>query len=214
MFPNATRGYMPFVSNQNKGRANGKSNGVRLNDSLKLQPGKAYQVTLKDRHGFTYTYIVKADGSKSLPVLCDSKVYGRRFGPVSNSMPNMEANTKGVNVGSNHRKDKQGSGSDRTDSAATTNGAKRYGILTSIIRFLSSKTKTKAKSKRKPKPIQQRNKRQRTISAMSNLDPIQESPDENEERHLDEEEEEDNESYTHDSCSSTSESDSIGSGDP
>lgn len=212
MFPNATRGYMPFVSNQSKGRINGKSGGVRLNDNLKLQPGKAYQVTLKDRHGFTYTYIVKADGSKSLPVLCDSKMYGRRLGPMSNSMPNMEANTKGGSPGLNHRKDKQGA--DRTDAAAAAaNGAKRYGILTSIIRFLSSKTKTKAKSKRKPKPIQQRSKRQRTISAMSNLDPIQESPDENEERHLDEEED-DNDSYTHDTCSSTSESDSIGSGDP
>ncbi|CAI9730854.1 Hypothetical predicted protein [Octopus vulgaris] len=202
MFPNATRGYMPFVSNQNKGRNN--KNG-KLNEEFKLQPGKAYQVTLKDRHGFTYSYIVKADGSKSLPVLCDSKMYGRRCGPMSTSMPNMDA--KQI-PGCNRKSDK--SGSDRTDSSI--NGAK--GILTSIMRFLSSKTKTKAKSKRKPKSLPQRCKRQRTISAMSNLDPIQESPDENDERHLGEEEEEDdNDSYLHDSCSSTPESDSIGSGD-
>ena len=85
----------------------------------------------------------------------------------------------------------------RDDLNNKDDGTKKEGLFSAFFRFLKEKTgKSKGgKSKRKQKPQLQR-KRQRTISAMSNLDPIQESPDEDD--YVDDD---DNDSYTHDSSS-------------
>lgn len=188
MFPNASRGYMPFVPGQNGHK---KPHGVRFtakhgkSEHKRLKAGKTYQITLKDKNGFTYTYIVKTDTtSKSLPILCESMVSGLYS---TDSLPTvgLKAPTKGVlNSSMNLPLD------------CKDNGEKKQGIFSTLIRFLREKTgKSKTgKSKRKPKPQVQR-KRQRTVSAMSNLDPIQESPDE------EDYEDEDCDSYTHDSSS-------------
>lgn len=196
MFPNASRGYMPFAPGQNGHK---KSHGVRFpakhgkNEHKRLKAGKTYQVTLKDKNGFTYTYIVKTDNnSKSLPILCDSMVSGLgstdSLTNIGLRAPSKRVLTSSMNLPLDTKDD----------------GEKKEGLFSTLIRFLKEKTgKSKAgKSKRKPKPQVQR-KRQRTVSAMSNLDPIQESPDE------DEYEDDDCDSYTHD-CSSVSDSD-IGS---
>lgn len=174
MFPNATRGYMPYVSDRRHTRRPGssrRSSSCRDSDRSKK---KAYQVTLRDKHGFTYTYIIKSDGTKSSPVLCDSSIAASRSN-VSSSLPDFNAR-KGSLTSLNSSSCSLGSqGNDSVD------GDKKQGLIATIIRFLSKKAKPK--SKRKPSVPEEtavKRKRQRTISAMSNLDPIQESPDEDE----------------------------------
>lgn len=175
MFPNAARGYMPFVSGHHRPAA---KRGPK--ESRKKGSTKAYRVTLKDRQGFTYTYIIQGDGTKSLPTLCGSKV---TMNGTSVSLPDID---KFLANQTTARKPGVDSG-------------KKQGLFSTILKFLSNKTKSK--SKRKPKPLPQR-KRQRTISNISNLDPIQESPDEYEDE-SDCDDDEECSSYTHDEESET-----------
>jgi len=194
MFPNANKGYMPFVAGQSSNKRGCSSrrptkHGKNESRHHRLKSGKTYQVTLKDKNGFTYRYIVKTDGTKSMPVLCDSVISGLgstdSLPTIGLSSPKRVLNSS-MNLPFDSKDD----------------GEKKEGIFSSLFRFLKEKTgKSKGgKSKRKTKPQPQR-KRQRTVSAMSNLDPIQESPDEDD--YIDDE---DAESYAHDS-SSVSESD-------
>uniref|UniRef100_A0A8W8K8U8 Uncharacterized protein n=1 Tax=Magallana gigas TaxID=29159 RepID=A0A8W8K8U8_MAGGI len=76
MFPNASRGYMPFVTGQHhkKAIAMAKQKQAKSGKSDKKRKMKTYLVTLRDKSGATYTYTVRTDGTKSMPVLCDSKV--------------------------------------------------------------------------------------------------------------------------------------------
>lgn len=177
MFPNATKGYMPFVSGQ-KRQVPAKK---QKHDNPRVK--KTYQVTLKDKSGRTFTYIVKTDGTKSLPNLCENMI--GKLGSTD-SLPNIGLSTP-------KRKS-----FDLKDLRNQVESEKKQGLFTSFMNFLKEKTgKSKnktGKSKRKAKPLEQR-KRKRTVSAMSNLDPIQESPDE------DEPAEDDGDSYTHDSSS-------------
>ncbi len=195
MYPNATRGYMPFVTPANK-RSTKHSKHCKHASSMKSKAGpetKTYRVTLRDRNGFTYTYIIQADGTKSLPVLCESKVTGPNG--FSSSLPNLaEAALTGKRL-------------QMPKEEAKEEGSKN-GFFTSLIQYIRGRTKlssSKSKSKRKPKPMVQR-KRQRTISTMSNLDPIQESPEEDSE--------EDAESYSHDSVSTSSDTSSLEEPEP
>lgn len=175
MFPNATKGYMPFVSAQKR----------QVPVKKQKQDGrivkKTYQITLKDKHGKTFTYIVKTDGTKSLPNLCENMI--GKLGSTD-SLPN---------IGLNSPKRRS---FDLMDLRNQVENEKKQGLFTSFLNFLKEKTgKSKTgKSKRKSKPLEQR-KRKRTVSAMSNLDPIQESPDEDD----------DADSYAHE-CSSLSDS--------
>lgn len=179
MFPNASRGYMPFVTGQHhkKAIAMAKQKQAKSGKSDKKRKMKTYLVTLRDKSGATYTYTVRTDGTKSMPVLCDSKV---TLGATA-SLPNLGL-TSPIQKMLYSRDD------------LDVKDEKKGGIFSSFFRFIKEKTgKSKGgKSKRKPKSLEQR-KRQRTISAMSNLDPIQESPDEEEYEDVDE----DNDSYTH-----------------
>ena len=175
MFPNATKGYMPFVSAQKRQVPVKKSK--HENSRVK----KTYQITLKDKHGKTFTYIVKTDGTKSLPNLCENMI--GKLGSTD-SLPN-------IGLSSPKRQS-----FDLKDLRNQVESEKKTGIFSSFMNFLKEKTgKNKnGKSKRKAKPLEMR-KRKRTVSAMSNLDPIQESPDEDD----------DADSYAHD-CSSLSDS--------
>uniref|UniRef100_A0A8W8KCI5 Uncharacterized protein n=1 Tax=Magallana gigas TaxID=29159 RepID=A0A8W8KCI5_MAGGI len=150
MFPNASRGYMPFVTGQHhkKAIAMAKQKQAKSGKSDKKRKMKTYLVTLRDKSGATYTYTVRTDGTKSMPVLCDSKV---TLGATA-SLPNL-------------------------------------GLTSPIQKMLYSRDDLDVKDEKKG----EQRKRQRTISAMSNLDPIQESPDEEEYEDVDE----DNDSYTH-----------------
>lgn len=175
MFPNATKGYMPFVSAQKRQVPvkKQKQDGHRVK--------KTYQITLKDKHGKTFTYIVKTDGTKSLPNLCENMI--GKLGSTD-SLPN-------IGLSSPKRKS-----FDLMELRNQVENEKKQGLFSSFLNFLKEKTgKSKSgKSKRKSKPLEQR-KRKRTVSAMSNLDPIQESPDEDD----------DADSYVHE-CSSLSDS--------
>lgn len=188
MFPNASRGYMPFVTGQHhqkKAIALAKQKQAKSGKSDKKRKMKTYLVTLRDKSGATYTYTVRTDGTKSMPVLCDSKV---TLGATA-SLPNLGL-TSPIQKMLYSRDD------------LDVKDEKKGGIFSSFLRFIKEKTgKSKSgKSKRKPKSLEQR-KRQRTISAMSNLDPIQESPDEEEYEDCDEE---DDDSYTHSESDSSS----------
>ena len=192
---------MPFVAT-NK-RAHGQNVAKKAvksdkhNSASKQGEMKTYRVTLRDRNGYIYTYIIQADGSKSLPVLCESKVTGPNG--FSSSLPNIaEAALTGRRL------------SLPTPNVPEKEGNSKKGLFNSLLQYIRKKTKTPStstgaksgKSKRKPKTMVHR-KRQRTVSAMSNLDPIQESPEEDSE--------EDADSYTH---STGSDVDSVGDNEP
>jgi len=212
MYPNATHGYMPFVKPAHKRQA--AKRGKPEKDALKKTAAdgtKTYKVTMRDRRGFTYTYIIQADATKSLPVLCESKVTAPNAAPsplLSNSLPNMRGSAR-FPVSCSPSRSCASLAEGKDDLTKVGDGEKK-GLFNSLLQFIkkktskgSSKTATGAavsKSKRKAKPLPHR-KRQRTVSAMSNLDPIQESPDEDTV--------DDTDSYSHDSVTSEgSESDS------
>ena len=228
MFPNATKGYMPYVNGKsapglvkNK-RSKPHVNGGKLHHKSENRrhmlsgTQKIYQVTLKDKKGQTYKCIVKADGTKSLPELCESKL---KLASTHLSMPNL-----GYSSPSKQRKilaeKLEAINSIPEDENFSTsldlrNCGKKEGIFSAFIRIIKEKmgksdkedsrkhTKPHGKSKRKPRDLNQR-KRQRTVSAMSNLDPIEESPNEHEYEAGDD----DNDSYTHFSSSYSSDTDS------
>lgn len=207
MYPNATHGYMPFVKPAHKRQAAKRSKAEK--DSLKHKTPegtKTYKVTMRDRRGFTYTYIIQADASKSLPVLCESKVTAPAA-LLSNSLPNMRGSARYPMSATRPESRSCASLADGKEDLTKVDGGEKKGLFNTLLQYIRRKTSSKSskvnsansKSKRKVKPLPQR-KRQRTVSAMSNLDPIQESPEED---NLD-----DTDSYSHDSVSSGSESDS------
>ncbi|CAG5129332.1 unnamed protein product [Candidula unifasciata] len=178
MYPNATHGYMPFVKPAHKRQAAKKSK-VDKAETLKNKSNdmRTYKVTLRDRNGFTFTYIIQTNtASKSNPVLCETRVAG----PKTLSSPRMTL----LKLGMARRK---------VSSIGSSTFIKKK--TTSNKTTTAKQTAAASKSKRKPKPVFPK-KRQRTISAMSNLDPIQESPEE------DEDDDFDTDSYSHDSVSS------------
>ncbi|ESO91329.1 hypothetical protein LOTGIDRAFT_228790 [Lottia gigantea] len=183
MYPNATKGYMPFVSAPVKRHQGKRTKSEMTTKSKTSADTKTYKVTLRDRNGYTYTYIIQADGTKSLPVLCESKISGPGQGKSLPDIARECVNRHRVRTLSAPCSTSSGDGQDSEK--------KEKGIFNTLLQFLRKKTAS-GKSKRKPKPVVQK-KRQRTISAMSNLDPIQESPEED---NLD-----DDDSYTHDSSS-------------
>jgi len=203
MYPNATNGFMPFVKPTHKRQAAKKSKADKnnLKNKVPSQDMKTYKVTLRDRNGFTYTYIIQADTTtKSMPVLCESRVAAPRH--LSTSLPNMNKLSPSASPESKrHAMLAQG----QEDLTKVDDGEKK-GLLSSLISYIKKKTGGKSsskqqnvpvKSKRKSKPLPQ-NKRKRTISAKSNLDTIQESPEEDDEF--------DTESYSHDSSTDSSDS--------
>jgi hypothetical protein len=206
MYPNATHGYMPFVKPTHKRQAAKKTKCDKA--SLKNKASthsatdmKTYKVTLRDRNGFTYTYIIQADttSTKSMPVLCESRIAAPRHHGLSSSLPNMTTPSPSASPESRrHAMLAQG----KEDLTKVDDGEKK-GLFRSLISFImkktgssksSSKQQVAMKSKRKTKPMFPK-KRQRTISTISNLDPIQESPEE------DDDFDGDSDSYTHDSAS-------------
>lgn len=211
MFPNAARGYMPYVQGKQQVVKHKRSKiGAKYpkSENKQLNGQKMYQVTLRDKKGKTYKYIVRTDGSNSLPDLNTAKMNALHV--ASSSLPNLGVpsppqNRRALIAKSDSEVNKE-SYSSLTTSLDLRECGKKEGLISSFIRFLKQKTGGKkeksGKSKRKPKDVSQR-KRQRTVSAMSNLDPIQESPNEHEY-----EGDEDVDSYTHDSCSLSSDSDS------
>ncbi|KAK3760753.1 hypothetical protein RRG08_056164 [Elysia crispata] len=233
MYPNATLGLMPFVKPAHKRQAAKKSKLDKA-DLMKAKASdmKTYKVTLRDRNGFTYTYIIQADPtSKNNPVLCASTVAAPKNlvggAAAANkhfacSLPNMQ---RVLDTPESRRHlSCLGLATPQEDLTKVGEGEKK-GIFNSLLGFIkklknksssasssssssslssssSSLSSVKSgksqagvssglKSKRKPKPNLPK-KRQRKISAMSNLDPIQESPEEDED-------ETDSDSYTHDS---------------
>ncbi|XP_076451861.1 uncharacterized protein LOC143287626 [Babylonia areolata] len=220
MYPNATHGYMPFVKPAHKRQAAKRSKQADK-DSVRGTKGaagaaaadgtKTYKVTMRDRRGFIYTYIIQADASKTLPVLCESRVTAPNNSPLlSNSLPNMRRSAR-FPVSAPESRSCASLADGKEDLSKMDDGEKK-GLFNSLLQYIKKKTSSSksskspssssssaAKSKRKVKPLPQR-KRQRTVSAMSNLDPIQESPEED---NLD-----DTDSYSHDSVTSGSESDS------
>jgi len=228
MFPNAIKGSMPYLNGKQTGqlknsrRSKPHVNGGKVH--LKSEnrrhmlsaTQKIYQVTLKNKKGQTYKCIVKADGTKSLPELCESKL---KLSSTHMSMPNL-----GYSSPSKQRKilaekleainSVAEDGENFSTSLDLRNCGKKEGIFSAFIRIIKEKmgksdkdvpkkaSKPHGKSKRKPRDLSQR-KRQRTVSAMSNLDPIEESPNEHEY-----EGDEDNDSYTHFSIGGSSDTDS------
>lgn len=186
MYPNATHGYMPFVKPAHKRQAakRGKAEKESLKKSA-TEGTKTYKVTMRDRRGFTYTYIIQADATKSLPVLCESKVTAPNTSPLlSNSLPNMRGSAR-FPVSAAPSRSCASLAEGKEDLTKVGDGEKK-GLFNSLLQFIRKKTSksssktsgaSAAKSKRKVKSQLQR-KRQRTVSAMSNLDPIQESPEE------------------------------------
>ena len=205
MYPNATNGFMPFVKPTHKRHAAKKSKADKnnLKNKISSQDMKTYRVTLRDRNGFTYEYIIQADTTtKSMPVLCESRVKAPRH--LSTSLPNMNKLSPSASPETKrHAMLAQG----QEDLTKVDDGEKK-GLLSSLISYIkkktgSSKSSSKnqnmpVKSKRKAKPLPQ-NKRKRTISAKSNLDTIQESPEEDDDF--------DTESYSHDSSADSSDND-------
>ncbi|KAL8583528.1 hypothetical protein ACOMHN_054844 [Nucella lapillus] len=217
MYPNATRGYMPFVKPAHKRQAAKRSKHGEK-DMMKTKGGaaspdgtKTYKVTMRDRRGFTYTYIIQADAAKTLPVLCESRVTAPNSSPLlSNSLPNMRRSAR-LPVSAPESRSCASLADGKEDLSKMDDGEKK-GLFNSLLQFIRKKTSKSSsskmssgsssiveKSKRKTKPLPQR-KRQRTVSLMSNLDPIQESPEEDNLY--------DTDSYSHDSVTSGSESDS------
>jgi hypothetical protein len=199
---------MPFVKPAHKRQA--AKRGKPEKDSLKktaAEGTKTYKVTMRDRRGFTYTYIIQADASKSLPVLCESKVTapaGISAAPspplLSNSLPNMRGSAR-FPIAYSPSRSCASLAEGKEDLTKVDDGEKK-GLFNSLLQFIKKKTSKSSskgastsagKSKRKLKPMPHR-KRQRTVSAMSNLDPIQESPEED---NVD-----DTDSYSHDSVTS------------
>lgn len=226
MFPNATHGYMPFVNGKNK-RSKLHVNGDKLHKATGRKHAtlsatqKMYQITLKDKKGNTYKCIVKADGTKSLPELCQSNL---RAATAHKSMPDITVNSPSkqrqvLSEKLDALNSITESGENFSTSLDLRNCGKKEGLLSAFIRFIKEKTskndknvqkdskgKSNGKSKRKPRDLSQR-KRQRTVSAMSNLDPIEESPNE----HEYEDYSDDNDSYTHYSSSFSSDCESVSS---
>ncbi|KAK6175515.1 hypothetical protein SNE40_013964 [Patella caerulea] len=194
MYPNATKGYMPFVTAPVKRHQGKRTKSAKESSRSKGSTSaetKTYKVTLRDRNGYTYTYIIQADGTKSLPVLCESKISGPG-NDLGSSLPEMARESL-----SRRRRTLS------TESAdSESDDCEKKGIFNTLLQFLRKKTAS-GKSKRKPKTVVQR-KRQRTISTMSNLDPIQESPEEDNA-------DEDDYSYTHDS---STDNDSVSGNEP
>ncbi|CAL1532865.1 unnamed protein product [Lymnaea stagnalis] len=209
MYPNATHGYMPFVKPAHKRQAAKKAKIDKADlKQAKSSDMKTYKVTLRDKNGVTYTYIIQADtASKSNPVLCESRVAAPKH--LSTSLPNMKSPGLSSPESKRHASC-LGLAQAKEDLTKVDDGEKK-GLFNSILSFIKKKTSSKSsksaskqaqaglKSKRKTKPMFPK-KRQRTISAMSNLDPIQESPEEDDD--------EDSDSYTHDSASDGSISES------
>ena len=183
MYPNATHGYMPFLKHKRQPlkqkfeKYNSLGHG---NIRHQREVTKTYKVTMRDRKGFTYTYIIQADGSKSVPVLCESRVSPPSASLLTSSLPNMRSTRYPVcGYSSSCASLAEG----KEDLSKLDDGEKK-GLFTSLLQYIRKKTskscdpsKSVIKSKRRQKPLPRR-KRQRTISAMSNLDPIFESPDE------------------------------------
>jgi len=215
MYPNATHGYMPFVKPAHKRQAAKRTKAEK--DSLKSKAAdgtKTYKVTMRDRRGFTYTYIIQADASKSLPVLCESRVTAPNSSPLlSNSLPNMRGSARFPVSTSRPESRSCASLADGKEDLTKVDGGEKKGLFNSLLQYIKKKTSSKSsssktsstisKSKRKVKPLPQR-KRQRTVSAMSNLDPIQESPEED---NLD-----DTDSYSHDSVTTSGSESESGDG--
>lgn len=197
------------------------------------QTQKIYQVTLRDRKGHTYKCLVKADGTLSLPDLTQSNIVPKL---VHKSLPDltaMNSPSKQRRILDEKLQALNSSLEDESENFSTSldlrDCGKKEGIFGSILRFIKQKTSssksaekkpkdstksssksssksTGGKSKRKPKDLEQR-KRQRTVSAMSNLDPIEESPNEAEYEDIPD----DNDSYSHFSSGYPSDSDSLSS---
>lgn len=234
MFPNATHGYMPFVNGKQGKNKRSKIhvNGGKLHKGENRKPAtvlhsqKMYQITLKDKNGVTYKCIVKADGTKSLPELCEKKlniITAHRSLPDISALRSPEKQRQILSEKLDALNSVSKSEENFSTSLDLRNCGKKESIFRAFIRFIKEKTgksekddvdggitvkpkhmKSNGKSKRKPKETAQR-KRQRTVSAMSNLDPIEELPNEHDY------EEDDNESYTHFSSGCPSDCDSISS---
>lgn len=200
MYPNATHGYMPFVKPAHKRQAAKRSKADKDSAKKGADGTKTYKVTMRDRRGFTYTYIIQADATKSVPVLCESRVTApANSALLSNSLPNMRGSAR-FPVSASPSRSCASLAEGKDDLTKVDEGEKK-GLFNSLLQYIKKKTSSKSsktaagsgsKSKRKAKPLPQR-KRQRTVSAMSNLDPIQESPEED---NVD-----DTDSYSHDSVS-------------
>ncbi|XP_076472233.1 uncharacterized protein LOC143301728 [Babylonia areolata] len=211
MYPNATHGYMPFVKPAHKRQAAKRSKADKDSLKSKVAEGtKTYKVTMRDRRGFTYTYIIQADASKNLPVLCESRVTapeGATSPLLSNSLPNMRPSAR-LPLSPPETRSCASLADGKEDLTKVGDGEKK-GLFNSLLQFIKKRTSSKAaaaktktqapKAKRKLKPLPQR-KRQRTVSALSHLGTIHESPDED---HL-----EDTDSYSQDSVTSSNESES------
>lgn len=231
MFPNATHGYMPFLqgdkktSKRSKPHVNGgKLHKVDTKRAVQTATQKMYQITLKDRKGNTYKCVVKADAAsltKSLPTLCPTSKFDPRTLKSTSDLTKLDSPSKQRQVLS-EKLDALNSIADSGENFSTSldlrNCGKKEGILGALIRFFKPKateksskeskkdfkSKSNGKSKRKPREVTQR-KRQRTVSAMSNLDPIEESLNEHEYEDFSD----DNDSYTHYSSSYSSDCDSV-----
>jgi hypothetical protein len=204
MYPNATYGYMPFVKPAHKRQAAKKTRGDKA-DTLKAKASdmKTYKVTLRDRNGFTYTYIIQANTtSKSTPILCESRIAAPKPKSLSSSLPNMKSTDFSDTEESRRHSSCLSLAQGKEDLTKIDDGEKK-GLFNSIINYIKKKTSKSSKSqasalksKRKTKPMFPK-KRQRTISTMSNLDPIQESPEEDDDDF-------DTDSYSHDSSDGSS----------
>jgi len=212
MYPSATYGLMPFVKPTHKRQAAKKpkcekQKTNKLGSTTSTADMKRYKVTLRDRNGYSYTYIIQADttSSGSMPTLLGQTVSAPRH---IKSMPNVMAASASPET-QRHALLAQG----KEDLSKVGDGEKK-GLFNSLMNFIRRRTGTRkssvpacsVKSKRKMKPMFPK-KRQRTISAVSNLDTIQESPEEDD----DEYETLDTDSYTHDSSDSTSDVEGEGS---
>lgn len=242
MFPNATHGYMPYVNGQKGQNGKNKRSKIHVNGG-KLHKGenrkqpslsntqKMYQITLKDKKGNIIKCVLKADGTKSLPELCEKKlntaIAAHRSLPDIAALSSPEKQRQILSDKLDALNSVSKSEENFSTSLDLRNCGKKEGLFRAFIRFLKEKTgknetsdtktevkkcksstsktqKANGKSKRKNREPAQR-KRQRTVSAMSNLDPIEESPNEHEY------EDDDNESYTHFSSGCPSDCDSVSS---
>lgn len=195
-----------------------------------ISSDKMYQLTLKDKNGRTYRCIVKGDSIKSLPDLCEKQL--NVVAAANRSLPDISAlsSPEKQRQALSEKLDALNMMSKSEENFSTSldlrNCGKKEGIFRAFFRFIKEKTtkhekanskdtkvptngskhKSNGKSKRKNREPAQR-KRQRTVSAMSNLDPIEEAINEHEY------EEDDNDSYTHYSSSSeySSDNDSVSS---
>lgn len=221
MYPNATHGYMPFVKPAHKRQAAKRSKSEKDLKGKSVDATKTYKVTMRDRRGFTYTYIIQADATKSLPVLCESRVTAPNNASapstsaalLSNSLPNMRGSARFPVSTSRPESRSCASLAEGKEDLTKVDDGEKKGLFNSLLQFIKKRTSSKSsskatasipsKSKRKAKPLPQR-KRQRTVSAMSNLDPILESPEEDNV--------EDTDSYSHDSTTSSGSESESGDG--